>query len=135
MALAKPLNEVSVRCIWEYAGGAGLAPPAETGTQGFFCDFFRFGWLVVVVLVPIAIGVPAVVVFIPPAMLLTPATLARVVQFTTLVICLSAVASMALDGLVEFMLCVDDSTLTAVDVFGVKSRHSAEKQGCGQDGA
>jgi hypothetical protein len=58
----------------------------------------------VVVLVPIAVRVPAVVVFIPPLMPLTPATLARVVQFTTLVICLFAVAPVFVDCLVEFML-------------------------------
>jgi len=40
----------------------------------------------VVVLVPIAFRVPAVLVFIPPLMPLTPATLPRIVQFTTLVI-------------------------------------------------
>jgi len=53
----------------------------------------------VVVLVPIAVRVPAVVVFVPPLMPLTPATLPRVVQFTTLVICLAAVASVSVNRL------------------------------------
>jgi hypothetical protein len=79
-------------------------------------------WLVVivVVLVPIVFGAPAVLVFVPPAMLLAPATLASFVQFATLVIGLPAMAAMFLDGLVEFMVGVSDSTLTAVDVFRVK---------------
>jgi hypothetical protein len=59
---------------------------------------------------------------------LTPATLPRLVQFTTLVICLFAVASVFLDCLVEFMLCVNDSALTAVEVFCPKARHCGAKQ-------
>ena len=81
-----------------------------------------------IALVPIAVLVPAVVVFIPPLMALTPATLPRVMQFTTLVICLSAVASVSLDCLVKFMLRVNDSALTAVDILRVESWHYGEKQ-------
>ena len=81
-----------------------------------------------VVLAPIAFRVPAVLVFIPPLMPLTPATLPRVVQFTTLVICLSAVASVFLDCLVEFMFCVSYSALTSVEVFCLKARHCSAKQ-------
>jgi len=89
--------------------------------------------VVVVVLVPIVFGAPAVLVFVPPAMLLPPATLSGFVQFTTLVIGLPAMATVSLDGLVEFMLGVSYSTLTAVDVFCVKPWHSGEKHGCHQD--
>ena len=84
--------------------------------------------LVVVVLVPVAICVPAVVVFIPPPMLLTPATLPRTVQFTTLVVRLAAVASVFLDCLMQFMVGVGDSALTSVSVFCVKARHRTAKQ-------
>jgi hypothetical protein len=84
--------------------------------------------LVVVVLVPVAVGVPAVFVFIPPAVALPPATLTHCVQFTAFVIGLSAVASVPPDGLVEFMVGVSDATLTAVDVLSVKRRHRCEKQ-------
>jgi len=82
----------------------------------------------VIVLVPIAVRVPAVLVFIPPLMPLTPATFSRIVQFTTFVICLSAVASMSINGLVEFMFRVSDSALTPVEVFCVESWHCREKQ-------
>ena len=68
-----------------------------------------------IVLVPIAFLVPAVLVFLPPLMPLTPATLPRIVQFTTLVICLSAVPSVSLDCLVEFMVCMSDPALTSVE--------------------
>jgi hypothetical protein len=84
--------------------------------------------LVVVVLVPVALGVPAVLVFVPPLMPLTPAMLPRIVQFTTLVICLSAVASVSVNCLVEFMLGVNDPALTSILVFCPKARHCCAKQ-------
>jgi len=83
--------------------------------------------VIVVVLVPIALRVPAVFVFIPPPVTFTPATLSRLVQFTALVVCLSAVASMFLDGFVEFMIGMSDPALAAVVVFGVKPRYCGEK--------
>jgi len=86
-------------------------------------------------LVPVVLGAPAVVVLVPPAMLLAPATLARFVKFTALVLCLAAVASMFLDGLVEFMVGMRDPALTAVDVFGVKPRRCAEEKDCAQERA
>jgi hypothetical protein len=76
--------------------------------------------LVVVVLVPIALGAPAVLVFIPPAVPFGPAVLAGCVQFAALVIGLTTVASVLFDGLVEFMVRVGDPALTAVDIFGMK---------------
>ncbi len=84
-------------------------------------------YLVVVVLVPIPVRVPAVLVFIPPLVPLTPATLPRIVQFTTLMICLFAVASVFVNYLVEFMLRVSDSALTAVLIFCLKARYSGAK--------
>lgn len=86
--------------------------------------------LVVVVLVPIAFCVPAVPVFIPPSVSFAPATLPHIVQFTTLVISLSAVPSVPLDCLVEFMFSVSDSTLTSVEVFCPKARCGGAKQKC-----
>jgi hypothetical protein len=74
-----------------------------------------------IVLVPITFRAPAVLVLVPPAMLLTPATLPRVVQLTALVIGLPAVPSVSLDGLVEFMLGVSNSPLAAVNVFCVNA--------------
>jgi hypothetical protein len=73
--------------------------------------------LVVVVLVPIALRVPAVLVFIPPPMTLPPATRPRIVQFPALVICQPAVRSVSPDCLVEFMFCVSDPALTSVEGF------------------
>jgi len=83
--------------------------------------------LVVIVLVPIAVGVPAVRVFIPPLMPLTPATLPSIMQFTSLVIRLFAVASVFVDCLMEFVLRVRDPPLTAVLVFCMKPRRCGTK--------
>ena len=76
-------------------------------------------------------------VLVPPAMLLAPATLASFVKFTALVLCLAAVASMFLDGLVEFMIRMRDPALTPVEVFGVKPRRSAKgkEKDCAQQRA
>jgi hypothetical protein len=60
-------------------------------------------------------------------MLLTPATLAYFVQFPTLVLGLPALASMPLNGLVEFVLSVSDSPLAAVDVFCVNPWYCGEE--------
>jgi hypothetical protein len=87
----------------------------------------------VVVLVPIAVRVPTVIVFIPPPMLLTPATLPRTVQFTTLVICLFAVASVSVNCFVEFMLRVSNSALTSVLVFCLKAHGGAKQKSCNSE--
>ena len=84
--------------------------------------------LVVVVLVPIAFRVPAVLMFIPPLMPLTPAPLPRIMQFSTLVICPLAVASVFLDCFVEFMFRVYNSPLTPVAVFRLNSGRSRKEQ-------
>jgi hypothetical protein len=83
--------------------------------------------VVVVALAPITVLVPAVFVFIPPLVPLTPATLPRVAQFTTLVICLLAVASVFFNCLVEFMLRVSDSALTSFLVFCPQARRCGAK--------
>jgi len=84
-------------------------------------------YLVVIVLIPIVFLVPSALVFLPPLMPLTPTMLPRIMQFTTLVICLSAVASVSLDCLVEFVVCMSDSALTIVEVFCLKARHYGGK--------
>jgi hypothetical protein len=83
---------------------------------------------VVVVLVPVAFGVPAVLVLVPPLMKFTPAMLASFVQFVALAICLAAVPPMFFDGLVQFMLGVFDAALAALAVVGVNSRDRGEQQ-------
>jgi hypothetical protein len=105
--------------------GLGLSYRAEGSKFSFnhTSDFSsgRVCLLIVIVLIPIAFRVPAVLVFIPPLMPFTPAALPGVVQFTALMICTAAVSSVFFDCLVEFMLRVSDSPLTAVEVFCLDS--------------
>jgi hypothetical protein len=80
----------------------------------------------VVVLVPVALGVPAVLVLIPPAVPFGPAVLAGFVQFAAFVICLATVASMFFDCLVEFVVGVGDPALASVNVLGMKAGRGTE---------
>ena len=84
--------------------------------------------LVVIVFVPVAVGVPAVFVLVPPAVLFAPATFAGFVELVALVIGLTAVPSMALDGAMEFMFLVGDAALAAVDLVGVQPWRRGEEQ-------
>lgn len=83
---------------------------------------------IVVSIVPVTFFVPAMLVFVPPAMMLAPATLARFMQFAAFVIGLAAAPSVAFDGLVEYMFCVPDPPLAAVTAFGVRARRRGEQQ-------
>jgi len=83
--------------------------------------------LVVVALVPIMFLVPAPLMFLPPFMPLMPAMLPRFVQLTPLVVCLPAMASVFLHGLMKFVLCVSDSALTCVEIFRLKVGHYGGK--------
>jgi hypothetical protein len=87
-----------------------------------------YEYLVVVAVVPIALVVPAVLVFIPPPLPFTPATFPRLAQFKALVICPLAVASVFIDCLVEFMLRVYNSPLTSIEVFRLNAGHSRKQQ-------
>jgi hypothetical protein len=82
----------------------------------------------VIVLVPIALGVPAVLVFVPPLMALAPASLARNVQFAALVISLPAAASMVFNSFVQVVFGVSNALLAAVGIFCVKARRYGKKE-------
>jgi hypothetical protein len=90
--------------------------------------------LVVIVLVPVAFGVPAVLVLVPPLVTLAPAALARFAQFVALAIGFGAVAAMFFDGFVQFVLGMSHAALASVIVFGVKLWDGGEQQRCRQNG-
>src|SRR5258708_5275453 len=70
---------------------------------------------IVVVVIPIAIGMPAVAVFVPPAVPFVPAAFPGLVQFVPRMIRLLAVPSVVLLGFVQFVVRLGDPTLaTAV---------------------
>jgi hypothetical protein len=72
--------------------------------------------VVVIVVIPIAIGVPAVSVLVPPAMRAAPAMLASFVQLVTGMVGLAAVPTMMLDGFMQLVVRASDATLTIVIV-------------------
>jgi hypothetical protein len=84
--------------------------------------------LVVVVLVPVALGAPAVFVFVPPLVAFAPAALACRAEFTAFVFGLTTVTAVPFYGFVKIMVGMSDPALAAVIVLGVKARDGGEKQ-------
>ena len=56
--------------------------------------------MVMIVIIPIAIGAPAVCIFVPPAMVVLPAVVALFREFLAPVLSLRTVRAVMLDGLV-----------------------------------
>jgi len=83
--------------------------------------------VVVIVIVPVAIAVPTVAIFIPPTMAFTPAALPGLVQFMTPVIGLAAVPAVMLDGLVEFVVRSIDAPLAIIIGHGPRSARESER--------
>jgi hypothetical protein len=72
---------------------------------------------IVVVVIPIAVGVPAVAVFIPPAVPFVPAALTGFVQFMPRTIRLSALPTVVLHGFVKFVVRLGNAALATIVVF------------------
>src|SRR5690348_17616667 len=70
-------------------------------------------------IVPVAIGAPAVAVFIPPAMVVVPTAFAGFAQLMASVVRLPAVPAMVFDGFVQFVVGFRDVPLTATVVVSV----------------
>ena len=73
---------------------------------------------IVIVVIPIAIGMPTMAVFIPPAMPLSPALFASLVQFMTPALGLPAIPAVMFHGFVEFVVRLGDAALTTIVVLG-----------------
>src|SRR5690348_12817499 len=87
---------------------------------------------VVIVVVPITIRVPAVAVFVPPPMVLVPATFACFAQFMAGMVGLSAVPAMMLDGLVQFVIGLVNAPLTTAVVISIGARRGRESEQANQ---
>jgi len=83
--------------------------------------------MVVIVVVPIVLGVPTMLVFIPPAMGAVPAIVTRFVQFVPSLISLFAFATVTLDGFMKTVIGPADAPLTIV-VIGAQTRRAGEEQ-------
>jgi hypothetical protein len=87
-----------------------------------------------VVVIPVAIGVPTVIVFIPPAVIRRPAVLASLSQIVARVVCLPAVPAVVLNGFVEFVICFRQPML-ALGLVRSYARRAGEDQNCSQRSA
>jgi len=74
--------------------------------------------MVVIVVIPIAIGVPATAVLVPPAMSLSPAAFPRLVQIVASAVRLPAVPAVMLDGFVESVVGFGDAALALIVTLG-----------------
>jgi len=68
--------------------------------------------VVVIVIVPITIGVPAVHIFIPPAVVVFIAVGAGFPEFVPPVFGFRALHAVVLDGFMKFVVCLGDALLT-----------------------
>jgi hypothetical protein len=84
--------------------------------------------MVVIVVVPITIGMPAVAVFVPPAMALVPAAFPRLVQIVASAVRLPAVPAVMLHGFVESVIGFGDAPLATTVVIGSCAGRSSERQ-------
>jgi hypothetical protein len=73
---------------------------------------------IMIMIVPVAIGVPAPAVLIPPAMVFVPAAFAGFTQFMTCMLRLPAVPPVILDGFMEPVVRFGNTPLALVIAFG-----------------
>src|SRR5690242_15254123 len=71
---------------------------------------------------------PTMAVFIPPAMPLSPALFASLVQFVTPALGLPAVPAVMFHRFVEFVICLGDAPLASVIVVTIGARGSCKRQ-------
>jgi hypothetical protein len=83
---------------------------------------------IVIVVIPIAVGMPAVAVFVPPAMPLVPAAFPRFAQFVPRMVRLPAVPAVIFDSFVQPMIRFGDAPLATIIVVGGCPRCSCECQ-------
>jgi len=125
LASASPLSVVKRTCTSKLRGvqrkGRGeISPRPEKHIPELVA--------IVIVVIPIAFGMPAVAVFVPPAVPLIPAVLPRFVQFVPSVVRLSAVPTMMLHGFVKFVVRLGNAAPATSVAFGRHPRRSRECQ-------
>ena len=67
--------------------------------------------------VPVVLGSPAMLVFIPPPMMFPPAPLPRFPELPALMLGLPAVGTMPLDGFMQFVIRMNNTSLTLLLCF------------------
>lgn len=76
--------------------------------------YYRSVAVIVVVVIPIALVVPALAVFIPPAVDMFPTVRAGFGKFMTPVLGLGTLPTMVFDGLVQVVVCLSGAFLAVV---------------------
>src|SRR5260370_10622619 len=71
---------------------------------------------IVIVVIPIAIGMPAATVFVPPAMSLPPTAFPRFMQFVASMFRLAAIPAVMFRSFVQPVIRLGDSSLTTIVV-------------------
>ena len=94
---------------------------------------------VVIMVVPIALGVPAVLMFVPPAVVGIPAVLTGLAEFDPGALGLAALPAVTGSGLVEFVVGAGDAALAIVVVrlqcgCGNKQQERGQGRGCQESG-
>jgi len=79
--------------------------------------------VIVVVVIPIAIGMPAMSIFVPPAVPPAPAVFACFMQVVSCAIRLPAVPAVVFDGFVQSMVRFGDTPLAITVLIGGRPRH------------
>src|SRR5260370_37029241 len=80
------------------------------------------------VVAPIAIGMAAAAVFVPPAVAFSPATFSRLMQFVPGVVRLSAVPAVMLDGFVASVVRLGNAALASIVFIGRCTGSSRKRQ-------
>jgi len=93
--------------------------------------------VVVIVVIPITIGMPATAILVPPAMSLSPAAFPRLVQIVARAVRLPAVPAVMLHGFVESVVGFGDAALALIVTFGgcrgcTCGCHHPQQCGCSQ---
>ena len=70
--------------------------------------------VVMIAIVPIMVAVPAMSVFIPPAMIVLPARRARFGEFVAPVVSLLTLPTMMLHSFVQFVVCLGSALLAII---------------------
>jgi hypothetical protein len=88
--------------------------------------------VIVIMVIPVMIGVPAAAVFVPPFVIAGPATLASFAQFVASPFRLLAFPAMMFRGFVQFVVGPRNATLAFIFVGAYGSR-AGKRQGAHQD--
>ena len=90
--------------------------------------------VVVVVIVPVLLIVPAMGIDVPPLVVLVPAPFTGFVQFGAGVVGFGAGRAVMVDRFVKIVIGVLDAMPAFVVFVGASARHGGEAQQCGDDG-